>query len=230
MSNAKRFSLWGAAMATALLLAPAPVSAQRGFRGGFGGGHGGSFRGGGFRGGFVGGGHFRSGFGGFGSPFAGRGFVGRSFFGPRVFVGAPFFGFYSSFGYADPYYYYPPPAYSYYPPPSSSVVIVDRNSRYSGRYVEEYREPARVAPVESCWLLAFRDKSIVAATDYWMEGSTLNYITRDGKKASADIESVDVPFSRQLNRERGLEFRLPSSGPSGSGSGPRRLDSYGRPE
>ena len=255
MLNAKRFSVYALVLAAGLLLAPAAL-AQRshgggGFRGGGGGGHfgGGShFAGGGHFGGFRGGGFvghsaFGGGFGGFNRGFAG--FHSRPFGFARVrsfpaFVGFSGFGFYSSFGYpyysGYPYYpdyYYPPAysypqAYSYYPPPAPPPVEHEV-IRYRDREPEEYREPARTARGEVYWLIAFKDKSIHAVTDYWMDGSTLHYVTREGTKSSVDLGNVDVPFTKDLNRERGVEFRLPSS--SGSqGYQPRRLDSYGRPQ
>src|SRR2546426_9463297 len=77
---------------------------------------------------------------------------------------------------------------------------------------------------ERYWLIAFKDKTIRAVTDYWLEDSTLNYISRDGSKSSVDLSNVDMPFTKELNRQRGLEFRLPRSSDEAQ---PRR-DSYGR--
>ena len=247
MSDRNRFLRWAVLAAAGLLIAPIFAWAQRfhggGFRGGFAGGHVGGSRGGfagshfgGFRGGFVGGGfqrgfgggfrggfvnpgHFRSSFVGFNRPF---------FFGHNAFFGYPSFGFYASYGYPAPYYYYPDPYYNYSPPAASVVVVDGRGSTWAReRDPDDYRDAPRSVSREAYWLIALKDKTIQAVTDYWMEGSTLHFVTRDGSKSSADIGNVDISFTKELNRERGLEFRLPSS--SGEVR-PRRLDSYGRPE
>jgi hypothetical protein len=42
-----------------------------------------------------------------------------------------------------------------------------------------------------------------------MEGDTLNYVTQQGTPNRASIDLIDKPFSRQLNRERNVEFNLP---------------------
>jgi hypothetical protein len=56
-----------------------------------------------------------------------------------------------------------------------------------------------------------KDKTIDAATSYWMEGFVLNYITLQGAHVIARLDLVDRSFSRELNRQRGLEFRVPDT-------------------
>lgn len=64
-------------------------------------------------------------------------------------------------------------------------------------------------PKPTIWLIAFKDGSIYPALGYWIEDSTLHYITKDGSHNRATVDRVDRAFSEQLNRERGLEFKLP---------------------
>jgi hypothetical protein len=80
--------------------------------------------------------------------------------------------------------------------------------------------------LERYWLVALRDNSILAVTDYWLEGSTLNYVSRHGERSSVELGSLDLGFTRQLNAERGQEFRLPRSADVPP---PRRRDAFGRP-
>jgi hypothetical protein len=72
-------------------------------------------------------------------------------------------------------------------------------------------EPPRESQnaTERIWLLAFNDGSIRAAKDYWLENNTLYYLTRDGESASLPLSELDLSFTLQVNRERGLDFRLP---------------------
>ncbi len=59
------------------------------------------------------------------------------------------------------------------------------------------------------YLIALRDHSIVQALGYWMEGSTLHYVSAEHTLNQLSIDLVDRDLSQRLNDERGLEFRLP---------------------
>ena len=60
------------------------------------------------------------------------------------------------------------------------------------------------------YLLAFRDHTIVQALGYWMEGSTLHYVTVDHDLNQVSLDLIDRDLSQRLNGERGVEFRLPA--------------------
>jgi hypothetical protein len=131
--------------------------------------------------------------------------------------GFPAFGFgYSSF----PYYGYGYP-YAYYPP---AVVTVAPGA---GSYDQGGYEngAGRSEVVEPFWLLALKDGSVVLATSYWLEDSTMHYVTREGKHLEVDLSRIDVDLTRKLNEERGLHFQLPR--PTASYE-PKRYDAYGR--
>jgi len=60
------------------------------------------------------------------------------------------------------------------------------------------------------FLIAMKDHTIYPAVAYWVEGEILNYITVQGVKNSASLDLVDREFSKQINKERKVEFGLPS--------------------
>ncbi|HTS74704.1 MAG TPA: hypothetical protein VMG40_00785 [Bryobacteraceae bacterium] len=64
-------------------------------------------------------------------------------------------------------------------------------------------------PEPTIYLIAMKDHSIVAAVGYWVQGDTLNYITEDGNQNQVSLALVDRDFSKQLNDDRHVEFRLP---------------------
>lgn len=72
-------------------------------------------------------------------------------------------------------------------------------------------ERARRAESErpTIYLIAFKDHTILPALAYWMEGDTLNYVTQNGTPNRASLDLIDRDFSKQLNRERNVEFTLP---------------------
>jgi hypothetical protein len=45
---------------------------------------------------------------------------------------------------------------------------------------------------------------------YFVDGATLYYTTPQGTHEHALLDSIDAEFSQELNRERNVEFRLPS--------------------
>ena len=182
-------------------------------------------------------GRFRgfNGFGGVpGNPFPFR----RRHGFPGGFFGSPFFGFgFSPFGFGVPYYYFPflgyndfsyysgyapstpsaPPSAPYPEQPSYNEIAPPAESTLPEGFTvqpEIVQQPQQVQgstpegkPVT---LLAFKDHSIVAVTDYWLEGDTLYYETSYGAKTGIPLLQLDLPFTQQLNRERNLRFVLES--------------------
>ena len=59
------------------------------------------------------------------------------------------------------------------------------------------------------YLLAFKDHTIIQALGYWMEGSTLHYVTVDHDVNQVSLDLIDRDLSLRLNGERGVDFRLP---------------------
>jgi hypothetical protein len=60
------------------------------------------------------------------------------------------------------------------------------------------------------YLIAMKDRTIYATIAYWVDGETLNYITREGSPNRVSLDLVDRDFSKQLNEERHVEFKLPA--------------------
>jgi len=58
------------------------------------------------------------------------------------------------------------------------------------------------------YLIALRDHTIVQALGYWMEGSTLHYVSAERTLNQLSIDLVDRDLSQRLNDERGMDFRL----------------------
>ena len=59
-------------------------------------------------------------------------------------------------------------------------------------------------------LLAFQNHTIVAVTDYWLQGNILYYQTSNGMQGSIPLDRLDLPLTQQLNRERNIPFVLES--------------------
>lgn len=57
-------------------------------------------------------------------------------------------------------------------------------------------------------LIALKSGNIYAASEHWLEGETLHYMTRDGHHNLASLAEVDLEFTAQLNNERGLVFAM----------------------
>ena len=59
------------------------------------------------------------------------------------------------------------------------------------------------------FLIAMKDKTIAAAKAWWVDGAMLHYITLQGVQVTVRRDQVDGGFSRELNRQRGVDFQLP---------------------
>ena len=101
-----------------------------------------------------------------------------------------------------------------YVPPDTSQ---DQQQQQSG--MKLYQAPAvQPAPQQArrddqptLYLIAFKDHTIVQALGYWMEGSTLHYVSAEQSLNQVSISLVDRDLSQRLNDERGVEFKLPQA-------------------
>jgi hypothetical protein len=103
-----------------------------------------------------------------------------------------------------------PPDQAYAPPAAAPAVI---------RQYDEYGQevpatPAIAAPAANAqtpiYLIAFNGTSVIyAAVAYWVDGTTLHYVTLDRKERQAPLSTVNRALSFQLNRERRVPFQLP---------------------
>ena len=151
-----------------------------------------------------------------------------------VYYGGYYMGFeapQAAYGYGTGYGYDAPQQQGYDPgyadPNQSPIVIVNQNYRpdnvnpvtrdYSNdttlRKYETPTHPYDQPPVQDApptiYLIAMRDHTIFPTLAYWVEGDTLNYVTTEGSHNRISLDLVDREFSRQLNDERKVEFKLP---------------------
>jgi hypothetical protein len=191
-----------------------------GFRGGYGGYAGGyrgsryygnyGYRGYGYRGGYY--------------PWVYSSFAYSSYW--PGFYGYGYYPYYSypyysyPYSYSYPYAYSSPASYSYpASQPSSNVVVVyPRESATPalhsydeyGQEVRRAPEPANVSDASPLYLFAFADHEIRAAIAYWVNGSTLHYVTLEHTEKQVPLASVDRPLTARLNRDRRVALPLPS--------------------
>jgi len=101
-----------------------------------------------------------------------------------------------------------------YRPDNVNPVVRDYSNDSSVRKYESpthpYDQPAAQDAPATIYLIAMRDHTILPALAYWVEGDTLNYITTEGSRNRVTLDLVDREFSRQLNDERKVEFKLPA--------------------
>jgi hypothetical protein len=105
--------------------------------------------------------------------------------------------------------------------PDAPVVIVNQYFRPDGQPEEQTQAPVPVRETprvtaenqdtDIIFLIAMKDHMIYAAKAYWVEDSTLNYITVQGSQNSASLDLVDRELSQRLNRNRSVVFGLPSN-------------------
>jgi hypothetical protein len=67
--------------------------------------------------------------------------------------------------------------------------------------------PSTVEP--SHYLIAFKDHSVYSAVAYWVDGDTLHYFTSGNTHNQVSVSLVDRDLTERLNKESGLELKLP---------------------
>jgi hypothetical protein len=132
-----------------------------------------------------------------------------------VYYGAGYYGYDPSAGYAQsaPGYSADPGNYQPSQPPPV-VIIQGSGSDYSNPPVRDRSTSdgqVREDPQATIYLIALIDHNILPAIAYWVDGDTLNYITQDGTQNRLSMALVDRDFSKKLNDDRGVEFRLPQA-------------------
>jgi hypothetical protein len=180
------------------------------------GGYGGGYYGG-FRGGYYGGWGLGLGYGypyyGYGYPYyGGYGYDPYSYSGydttPAPPVNAPQYGYPQGQPYPQGQY---PQGQAYpqqqpYPP------------QYQQRYPPQTQPQQPQIQLQSApapnqgqgfYLIAFSDHTIQAATAYKVDGDQIHWIGRDGAEKQAPLSTVDVRFSKQINRDRQVDFQIP---------------------
>jgi hypothetical protein len=150
---------------------------------------------------------------------------------PRTVV-VPYPVYYGGYGVGYPIGYtpegpapspqYSEPEHQQAPPP---VVIINQYFRpdtvnpqvrdYSNAPLPQTmpQQQPTAAPVDdspSYYLVAKKDHAIIAVITYWVDGETLHYVTLQGDQDRVALDLVDRDFSKQLNADRRIEFKLPA--------------------
>lgn len=90
------------------------------------------------------------------------------------------------------------------PAAGSGLRVYDATVR---RGEEEAAPRAAEGPV--VYLIALKDSTVVTAVAYWADGDTLHYVTPKQTINKVSFSLLDRELSERLNRERGVELRLP---------------------
>jgi hypothetical protein len=80
---------------------------------------------------------------------------------------------------------------------------------YEAPGARDSMDDAGAAPDSARYLLAFKDHTIYSAIAYWVDGETLHYFTTGNTHNQASISLIDRELTNRLNRELGIDFKLP---------------------
>jgi hypothetical protein len=170
--------------------------------------------------GSIGKGFFGNGF--FGNGFGGGGWGGGGWAYP-IYVPVPSY---------DPSYYggqqqqqAPPNIVVVYPPQQTATPVMIDNP-YAGGPAQGPGPTTMYQPAAppsqqtgdpapsteaSHYLIAFKDHTIYSAIAYWVDGDTLHYFTTGNTHNQVSLSLIDRALTQRLNKESGLEVRLPDS-------------------
>jgi hypothetical protein len=106
-----------------------------------------------------------------------------------------------------------------YPPQQAPVIVNGSGQDYTRQPLTLYQpeataspEPASAAEAPAAspfYLIAFKNNTIYSAVAYWVDGDTLHYFTSGNTHNQASISLIDRELTARLNRESGVEVKLP---------------------
>ena len=103
-------------------------------------------------------------------------------------------------------------------PPQPPPVIINQFGTPPAGMLSQPQAPPESAPVETAqagspeptgYLIAFKDHTIYSAVAYWLEGDTLHYFTSGNTHNQVSLALIDRDLTVRLNRESGIEVKLP---------------------
>ncbi len=104
-------------------------------------------------------------------------------------------------------------------PPQQPPVIINQfgpgDPRAAGGMQPQNLYPMPEAPAQAespeaaHYIIAFKDHSIFSAVAYWVDGDTLHYFTTPTTHNQASVALVDRELTDRLNKESGVEVKLP---------------------
>ena len=77
-------------------------------------------------------------------------------------------------------------------------------------YADATQAASAASDQPTIYLIALKDHTVVQALGYWMQGTTLHYISTEHTVNQISSDLVDRDLSQRLNDERGLDFKLPA--------------------
>jgi hypothetical protein len=102
-------------------------------------------------------------------------------------------------------------------PPQSAGPQMDPSQAPDDQAIHFYQQqpnPSAYAqqPVSdnNTFLIAYKDHSVYTAIAYWIDGRTLHYITAGNVHNQADLNLIDVDFTKKLNADRSMPFNVPA--------------------
>lgn len=104
------------------------------------------------------------------------------------------------------------------PPPQTPVPVIINNyypgattdNPNAGPPAPQAADDAAPASEPSHYLIAYKDHTIYAAVAYWVDGDTLHYFTEGNRHNQVSLSLVDRDLTARLNRESGVEVKLPA--------------------
>lgn len=101
--------------------------------------------------------------------------------------------------------------YNNLPQPGGAAAEQPQQQESTLKIYENRTGPRAVIEEEkpTIFLIAMKEGNIMPALAFWVEGDTLHYITRESSHNKISLDRIDREFSIRLNKERGLEFRIP---------------------
>jgi hypothetical protein len=95
-------------------------------------------------------------------------------------------------------------------------IVIQLGTDANGQFTQTSRRAQAVPdeeptpePDQPHYLIALKDHTIYSSVAYWFDGDTLHYFTKGDTHNQVSTALIDRPLTERLNREMGIDFKLP---------------------
>ena len=97
---------------------------------------------------------------------------------------------------------------------SNAKYVVSVDPAFVQASLGSHAKPETRVAAKSLTLLALRNETIYAVTDYWLDGDRLDYLLPSGTRGVCALNDLDLVRTTQLNSERGVRVTFSDVPPS----------------
>jgi len=95
------------------------------------------------------------------------------------------------------------------PPQPQTVIVNHYYGKDSAPPASGLGVSGQPEPPSDYYLIAYKNRNVIAALAYWLDGDILHYVTAEKAHNQASMALIDLDMTRRLNADREVPFTVP---------------------